>query len=422
MRHIPDVVLQGPAGSHYAQPRRLGGFLGPPGVVQLRQARLPVGHLRPAERARSRAVPGAGQAVRRVPGEQRRERGGEPGHRLGRAARGQPAADHGPLPRLRHHRALRPPQGLRHQHGGASPGTRWSAATPATTRPPRPTRCTATRTRARTWPGRCRPRCWPGSGPARGSWWSCRSPRRCCTTSPTTCWTTSSTAVSGASAATTIRRSRPTACSRARGRTGGSPSPVPPTRRSPRCWGTWTRPSSPTMSGSPPPSPGCGTAPRSTTWSPSGPATTPPTELARQLQASGVAAAALAHQQEMHTDEHLAARNFFTPDHPPGGRHPPVSGAAGQAAAHRGWPAVPARADTGPAQRVRVQGDHRPVRPGVPEAGRRPGHRHRLPRDRARVTRGTRTPRRAAPSRCGGAGRTRWPPPGRVSRSWRRSG
>ena len=109
-------------------------------------------------------------------------------------------------------------------------------------------------------------------------------------------------------------------------------------------------------------------------------------DLARQLQASGVAAAALAHQQEMHTDEHLAARNFFTPDHAPGGRHAPVPRAAGQAAAHRGRPAVPARADAGPAQRVRVQGDHRPVRRGVPEAGRRPGHRHHLPRDRARVT------------------------------------
>src|SRR6201986_3406701 len=33
--------------------------------------------------------------------------------------------------------------------------------------------------------------------------------------------------------------------------------------------------------------------------------------LARALQASGVSAAELAHQQEMHTDEHLTARGFF---------------------------------------------------------------------------------------------------------------
>jgi crotonobetainyl-CoA:carnitine CoA-transferase CaiB-like acyl-CoA transferase len=45
-------------------------------------------------------------------------------------------------------------------------------------------------------------------------------------------------------------------------------------------------------------------------------------DLAKALQASGVAAAALAHQQEMHTDEHLAARNFFTPiTHPAAGTH-----------------------------------------------------------------------------------------------------
>ena len=45
-------------------------------------------------------------------------------------------------------------------------------------------------------------------------------------------------------------------------------------------------------------------------------------ELARRLQGSGVAAAALAHQQEMHTDEHLAARGFFTPiTHPAAGTH-----------------------------------------------------------------------------------------------------
>jgi benzylsuccinate CoA-transferase BbsF subunit len=48
----------------------------------------------------------------------------------------------------------------------------------------------------------------------------------------------------------------------------------------------------------------------------------PAAELARQLQASGVAAAALAHQQEMHTDEHLNARNFFSPiTHPAAGTH-----------------------------------------------------------------------------------------------------
>ncbi len=45
-------------------------------------------------------------------------------------------------------------------------------------------------------------------------------------------------------------------------------------------------------------------------------------DLAKRLQASGVAAAALAHQQEMHTDEHLAARNYFTPiTHPAAGTH-----------------------------------------------------------------------------------------------------
>src|SRR6201995_286505 len=44
--------------------------------------------------------------------------------------------------------------------------------------------------------------------------------------------------------------------------------------------------------------------------------------LARALQASGVSAAALAHQDEMHTDEHLAARGFFTPiTHPATGTH-----------------------------------------------------------------------------------------------------
>jgi crotonobetainyl-CoA:carnitine CoA-transferase CaiB-like acyl-CoA transferase len=40
------------------------------------------------------------------------------GHRLGGAARGQPAADHGPLSRLRDHRAVRALQGLRIADGG----------------------------------------------------------------------------------------------------------------------------------------------------------------------------------------------------------------------------------------------------------------------------------------------------------------
>jgi benzylsuccinate CoA-transferase BbsF subunit len=45
-------------------------------------------------------------------------------------------------------------------------------------------------------------------------------------------------------------------------------------------------------------------------------------ELARRLQASGVSAAALAHQQEMADDEHLTARNYFTPiTHPAAGTH-----------------------------------------------------------------------------------------------------
>jgi crotonobetainyl-CoA:carnitine CoA-transferase CaiB-like acyl-CoA transferase len=48
----------------------------------------------------------------------------------------------------------------------------------------------------------------------------------------------------------------------------------------------------------------------------------PAEELARRLQGSGVAAAALAHQQEMHTDEHLNARGYFTPiTHPAAGTH-----------------------------------------------------------------------------------------------------
>jgi benzylsuccinate CoA-transferase BbsF subunit len=45
-------------------------------------------------------------------------------------------------------------------------------------------------------------------------------------------------------------------------------------------------------------------------------------DLARKLQGSRVAAAALAHQQEMHTDEHLNARGYFTPiTHPAAGTH-----------------------------------------------------------------------------------------------------
>jgi crotonobetainyl-CoA:carnitine CoA-transferase CaiB-like acyl-CoA transferase len=44
--------------------------------------------------------------------------------------------------------------------------------------------------------------------------------------------------------------------------------------------------------------------------------------LARALQASGISAAELAHQQEMHADEHLTARGFFTPvTHPATGTH-----------------------------------------------------------------------------------------------------
>ncbi len=44
--------------------------------------------------------------------------------------------------------------------------------------------------------------------------------------------------------------------------------------------------------------------------------------LARVLQARGVSAAALAHQDEMHEDEHLTARGFFTPiTHPATGTH-----------------------------------------------------------------------------------------------------
>jgi len=45
-------------------------------------------------------------------------------------------------------------------------------------------------------------------------------------------------------------------------------------------------------------------------------------ELARRLQSSGVTAAALAHQQEMLTDEHLNARGFFNSiTHPAAGTH-----------------------------------------------------------------------------------------------------
>jgi crotonobetainyl-CoA:carnitine CoA-transferase CaiB-like acyl-CoA transferase len=45
-------------------------------------------------------------------------------------------------------------------------------------------------------------------------------------------------------------------------------------------------------------------------------------DLARRLQASGIPAAALAHHQEMHTDEHLNAREFFSPiAHPAAGTH-----------------------------------------------------------------------------------------------------
>ena len=76
----------------------------------------------------------------------------------------------------------------------------------------------------------------------------------------------------------------------------------------------------------------------------------------------------------------------FHPDHASGGRHPPVPGPGGEAAAHRRWPPVPPGAHPRAAQRVRLPGDHRPVRRGVPEAGRRPGHRHRLPGNRARLT------------------------------------
>ena len=47
-RHIPDVVMQGPDGRHVPQPRWVRGLLGPQCVVQLRQAGLPVGHVRPA--------------------------------------------------------------------------------------------------------------------------------------------------------------------------------------------------------------------------------------------------------------------------------------------------------------------------------------------------------------------------------------
>ena len=111
-------------------------------------------------------------------------------------------------------------------------------------------------------------------------------------------------------------------------------------------------------------------------------------ELARTLQASGVAAAALAHQQEMATDEHLTARNYFTPiTHPAAGTHL-YPGPLGK---------LQHTADGPPFRPAPMLGQHNeyvykdvigPVRRGVPEAGRRPGHRHRLPGDRARVAPG----------------------------------
>ena len=112
--------------------------------------------------------------------------------------------------------------------------------------------------------------------PARGSWWRCRSLRRCCTTSRSTCLTTNSTAARAARAATTTPRTRRTASSPALARTGGSRSPASPTRRSRRLCGTWIPPGSPTTSDSARRSPGCATARRSTSWSPRGPAATPP--------------------------------------------------------------------------------------------------------------------------------------------------
>ena len=87
-------------------------------------------------------------------------------------------------------------------------------------------------------------------------------------------------------------------------------------------------------------------------------------ELARHLQGSGVAAVAVAHQQEMHTDEHLNARGFFTPiTHPAAGTHL-YPGPLGKLQHTAGAPFPPG---THPrrAQRIRVQAAHRPVRRAI---------------------------------------------------------
>jgi len=107
------------------------------------------------------------------------------------------------------------------------------------------------------------------------------------------------------------------------------------------------------------------------------PATTPRTSWPASL-ASGGAAAALAHQQRCHTDEHLNARGFSARSLT---RRPArtCTGPGGPAAAHRRRPAV---------RPAPMLGQHTSTCTGrssacparSTEAGRRPGHRHRLPR------------------------------------------
>ena len=81
-------------------------------------------------------------------------------------------------------------------------------------------------------------------------------------------------------------------------------------------------PGTPTTTGSPPPSPGCATARAINELVAERTRHYAAEDLARKLQGSGVAAAALAHQQEMHADEHLNARGYFTPiAHPAAGTH-----------------------------------------------------------------------------------------------------
>ncbi len=113
LRHIPDAVMQGHTGVNYLNRDGSEGFWNRHAFFNYTKRgclsatfdlQSQLGHDLLLELVKKADVFLENNAA---------GRGRQAGHRLGHAARGQPAPGDGPLPRLRAHRAVRAPQGLR---------------------------------------------------------------------------------------------------------------------------------------------------------------------------------------------------------------------------------------------------------------------------------------------------------------------